>query len=48
MFKIWVQIFMHKSWRNEIEAIFPQFLSSKVKRNEAEEFSPVPELEHVS
>ena len=48
MFKTRVQILMHQSWRNEIEAIFPQFLSSKVKRNEAEEFSPVPELEHVS
>jgi len=44
MFKTLVKILMHQSWRNEIEAIFPQFLSSKVKRNEAEEFSPVPEL----
>jgi hypothetical protein len=48
MFKTRVQILMHQSWRNEIEAFFPQFLLSKVKRNEAEEFSPVPELEHVS
>jgi hypothetical protein len=47
MFKTRVQILMHQSWRNEIEAFFPQFLLSKVKRNEAEEFSPVPELEHV-
>jgi len=48
MFKTLVQILMHQSWRNEIEAIFPKFLSPKVKRKEAEEFSPVPELKHVS